>query len=700
MTTPHLCLLGDANSVHVQRWAREMLARGWRVSLVTARPEPIEGVEQIVLRPVQRSRDWLWRAGEARRALARLRPDIVHAHYVTSYGYLAARAGRQPLVMTAWGSDLLVTPKQSALMRWLTSWTLRRAQLVTGDSRDLLAVSHALAPGVPTQLVHWGVERSRFAPVAWPNKPAADAVSLRSWEPNYRIDAIVRAFAQVHARWPSARLHLLGGGGQEALLRKLVAGLALQNSVQFHGRLDDASMAAVLARCKLSISVPESDATSVSVLESMACGLAVIASDLPANRDWLAAEALVPAGDEAALAARWLDLLQDDARAADLGTRNAERIAQDGDRRVQMDAVDTAYRQLLAQDAANPPLPELTAPGEANRVSVIAPCRNERVYIDTFCDSVLAQRLPHGWRMEVLVADGLSDDGTREQLDARAAADERLVVVDNPGRIVSTGLNACLRRARGVVVVRMDLHTTFAPDYVAECIAALAQSGADNVGGPWVARGQGAMSRAIAAAFQCRWVVGGARSRDHAYEGEADTVYLGAWPRATLARLGGFDETLVRNQDDEHNLRLRLAGGRVWQSPRIRSWYAPRDALAPLFRQQFQYGYWRPFVMRKHGQPGSLRQLVPMIFVAASALSALAAPWFSCPFVALLVAYALYLALASCAAARQAKDAGTLLRLPAVIAAYHFGYGLGTWRGLWDLLRRRRVTGASAKITR
>jgi glycosyltransferase involved in cell wall biosynthesis/GT2 family glycosyltransferase len=670
------------------------------VSLVTARPEPIEGVQQLVLPAVRRSRDWLWRVGAARRALAQLAPDIVHAHYVTSYGYLAARTGRPPLVMTAWGSDLLLTPRHNAPMRWLTAWTLRRATLVTGDSQDLLAASRALAPAVPTQLVHWGVERSRFAPAPWAGKPAAEAVSLRSWEPNYRIDAIVRAFAQVHAQRPDARLHLLGGGSQEGLLRALVADLSLQNSVQIHGRLDDAGMAAVLARCKLSISVPASDATSVSVLESMACGLALLASDLPANREWLPPEALVAAGDEAALAARWLALLQDDALAAALGARNAARIDHDGDRRVQMDAMHAAYLRLLARPAPHPPLPELATPGQARCVSVIAPCRNERAHIDAFCDSVLAQRLPDGWHMQVLVADGDSDDGTRQRLDERAAADARLVPVDNPGRIVSTGLNACLRRARGAVVVRMDIHTRFAPDYLAECMAALAASGADNVGGPWVARGQGAMGRAIAAAFQCRWVVGGARSRDTGYEGEADTVYLGAWPRAVLARTGGFDETLVRNQDDEHNLRLRLAGGRVWQSPRIRSWYVPRGSLAQLARQQFQYGHWRPFVMRKHGQPGSLRQLVPMVFVAACACSALVAPWFCAPLVALLAAYALYLALASAAAARQARDATVLPRLPAVIAAYHLGYGLGSWRGLWDMLWRRSPGEASRGLTR
>ena len=279
-------------------------------------------------------------------------------------------------------------------------------------------------------------------------------------------------------------------------------------------------------------------------------------------------------------------------------------------------------------------------------VSVIAPCRNERAAIDAFCDSALAQQLPPGWQLEVLVADGRSDDGTCQRLAERAAQDARLKPIDNPGRIVSSGLNAALAQARGSVIVRFDIHTQFAPDYIAECLAALERTGADNVGGPWVARGQGTMGRAIAAAFQCRWVVGGARSRDRAYEGEADTIYLGCWPRAVFERFGGFDEQLVRNQDDEHNLRIRRGGGRIWQSGRIRSWYRPRDSLAHLFRQQFQYGYWRPFVLRKHGQPGSLRQLVPMIFVAACAISALAWPWFGWPLALLLLAYGGYRLLA------------------------------------------------------
>ena len=339
-------------------------------------------------------------------------------------------------------------------------------------------------------------------------------------------------------------------------------------------------------------------------------------------------------------------------------------------------------------------------PPSPGLLSVIAPCRNEAAFIDDFCDSVLRQQLPAGWHMEVLIADGMSDDGTRERLQERCARDGRLVLVDNPGRIVSTGLNACIARARGEVVARLDIHTVFAPDYLARCIEALERSGADNVGGPWVAQGTGPMGEAIAAAFQCRWVVGGARSRDQGYEGAVDTVYLGCWRREAFARFGLFDEALVRNQDDEHNLRLRRGGGRIWQSGTIHSVYHPRDSLRHLYAQQQQYGYWRPFVVRKHGQPGSMRQLVPALFVAALVLSAVLLPWTPWPAIALLALYGPYLLLASVAAARAAGARHTLWRLPAVIAAFHIGYGWGTWQGLWDVLRARAPSSRFARITR
>ncbi len=351
MAEPHLALLGDATSPHVRRWAGEMLVRGWRVSLVTARRAPLDGIEQRVLAPVRASTDWLRRRGEAARAVAALAPDIVHAHYVTSYGFLAAAQPRRPRVLTAWGSDLLVTPRQSGLLRALTRWTLRRADLVTGDADELLAISAALAPRVPRELLHWGVDLARFRPAPQPPPRAPFTVlSLRSWEPNYRIDTIVRAVAMLAATRPVA-LHLLGGGADEAALRALVASLGLGGSTSFHGRVDDAAMVGVMQRSHVSVSVPTSDATSVSMLESMACGLPVVASDLPANRRWLDADPLqiVPGGDVAALAAALAALADDPARAARIVAAQLARIRGEGSRALQMDRMDRLYRGLLEQ---------------------------------------------------------------------------------------------------------------------------------------------------------------------------------------------------------------------------------------------------------------------------------------------------------------------------------------------------------------
>ena len=340
----------------------------------------------------------------------------------------------------------------------------------------------------------------------------------------------------------------------------------------------------------------------------------------------------------------------------------------------------------------------------ARQVSVIVPCRNERRYIEAFCEGVMRQQLPPGWQLQLVVADGESDDGTRELLQAFAAREPRLVWIDNPRRIVSTGLNAALKLATGEAIVRMDVHTEYADDYVAQCLAALAETGADNVGGPWRAvpdADAGPMQHAVAAAFQSRWVAGGALSRQLDHNGWVDTVYLGAWPRASFERFGGFDEQLVRNQDDEHNLRITRGGGRVWQSSRIKSVYRPRATLSQVFRQYLQYGYWKPFVMKKHGQAASLRHLVPGGFVAALALSVLVAGLSAAPVTVVAGLYALAVLAMTVAVARaQRLTLPVLLRVPAVIAAYHVGYGIGSLIGWWDALGGGTGRERFAKLTR
>jgi glycosyltransferase involved in cell wall biosynthesis len=194
--------------------------------------------------------------------------------------------------------------------------------------------------------VLWGADTERFRPGT--PAPGFEIASLRAWEPNYRIDTVLQALALLRAARPQAGacLHLLGGGPDEAPLRALAARLGLGDSVAFIGRVDDAAMLATLQRCRVSVSVPESDATSVSVLESMACGLPVVASALPANRAWIDRDWLVPVGDAAALAAALQRLADAPALAAAQGLRNRYVAELRASRRFHMDRMAALYRSL------------------------------------------------------------------------------------------------------------------------------------------------------------------------------------------------------------------------------------------------------------------------------------------------------------------------------------------------------------------
>ena len=335
-------------------------------------------------------------------------------------------------------------------------------------------------------------------------------------------------------------------------------------------------------------------------------------------------------------------------------------------------------------------------------VSIIVPCRNERDHIEACLRSILGQDPPPGG-FEIIVADGMSDDGTRDILRRLAEEEPRLHIVDNPGRIVSTGLNAAIRAARGEIIVRMDAHTEYSADYVRECIAILKETGADNVGGAARTKATSYVQSAICAAYHSAFSVGGARFHNVEYEGYLDTVTYGCWPRRVFDRIGLFDEELVRNQDDEFNLRLIRAGGKIWQSPRIRSWYKPRGSLASLFRQYVQYGYWKVRVIRKHKIPASVRHLIPGCFLLSLILLSLASPWWPLAQWGLLGLMGIYavanLAASIFAAAR--RDWILLPLLPVVFASFHFGYGYGFLRGIWDFVIFRRTSDRSfTELTR
>ena len=278
-------------------------------------------------------------------------------------------------------------------------------------------------------------------------------------------------------------------------------------------------------------------------------------------------------------------------------------------------------------------------------VSILMPVRNEAHAIARSLRATLAQDYPRD-RFEVLVVDALSTDGTRaimaEILAAHPEVNAR--VLDKPAQIVPAALNLGLNAAQGDIIVRVDGHTFIAPDYVRQCVAALERSGADNVGGRMHAVGNGPMSEAIAVATSSPFGVGGARFHYSEDEEWVDTVYMGAWPRSVFERIGPFDETFVRNQDDEFNYRLLDAGGKILLSPAIRSEYSNRSRLGTLWQQYFGYGLYKVLVMRKHPRQVRPRQLAPPLLAGSLLFGAVLAPFFAPARLALIGLIALYAA--------------------------------------------------------
>lgn len=357
-----ILFFADAASVHTRRWVAAVVDRGAEAIVITRQPAEVPGAKEVIaIAPGSDKLTWFKALPELRRVARevaqRFQPTLVHGHYVTSYGLWAAMCGlKLPTVLTAWGSDILVTPRESRLMRLVVAWSLRHADLITADSFDMIDEISRYHPQAPCHQILWGADTDVFTPalvdVDAPAEPKHfDIVSLRSWEPNYNIDTIVEAFAQFAAQRPQARarLHLLGGGSLSDALRAQVAQLGLQDQVQFHGRVNDVQMVRAIQQSRVSVSVPTSDATSVSVLESMACGLPVLASDLPANRQWVDEQGgwIVPVRDAQALTQALLLAHDHPEQSAQMGVHNRERIERDASRRGQMDAMWRLYQKLL-----------------------------------------------------------------------------------------------------------------------------------------------------------------------------------------------------------------------------------------------------------------------------------------------------------------------------------------------------------------
>lgn len=314
-------------------------------------------------------------------------------------------------------------------------------------------------------------------------------------------------------------------------------------------------------------------------------------------------------------------------------------------------------------------------------VTVIVPCRNEARFIAGCLDSILAGTYPRE-ALEVLVVDGQSDDGTRPILEDYVSRHPAVRMLDNPKRIQPAALNIGIRAARGEILVRMDAHVLYPANYISDLVAALLETGASNVGGVLVTMpaNETSMAKAIAVAMSHPLGVGNSLFRIGVRKPRwVETVAFFCCRRETFERVGLFDERAL-DEDSEFNARLIQSGGRILLVPNVVCDYYTRALLRQIGRMAYQYGYSKPFVIRKLGHVKTLRQLIPPGFVLTLGAMAILSPWVNAAHRLLFGAtIALYLLPVLGVSLRVGRKAGwrTAAALVLVFPVLHLSYGFG-----------------------
>ena len=379
--TIKLCMIGNPDSIHVQRWARHFSQRGFDVRLLSYYQPRVEfgGAPAVhflrargpgarragarsaaamsrfpgMLRLVTAAR---LRAAGFYRELRRINPDVLHAHYVSDYGFLAALSGRHPMVVSAWGSDLLVDPKLSMITRRLVRWVLARADLITYNADQLGEAARAMgAPAERLLQVVIGVGPEMLDALSTRMVAPADRepviLSQRSLERTlYNVDVVISAMPEVLRRLPAARLVIGGEGALTRQLQVLARRLDVAGAVEFSGTATwPAGLADRLGKAAVYVSVPSSEGTSVTMLEAMAAGAYPIVTDLPANREWVTPQGgtLVPVGQVAPLAEAMVAALENPSLRESAATHNRKLINERGLWDLNMARMEKAYRDLV-----------------------------------------------------------------------------------------------------------------------------------------------------------------------------------------------------------------------------------------------------------------------------------------------------------------------------------------------------------------
>ena len=288
-----ICFLGDAASIHIRRWVEYFRDKEHDVSIITLRDYKIDNVDvrfigdKLSVNEGGGNFQYLKKIREIRRIIKQINPDIVNAHYLTSYGFLSAVIKDRPLVVSTWGTDILVTPKKNIVYKKITKYVLKKSDLVTTDSMFMSDEIFKLGCNRDKVItVPMGIELNEFN-LNGREKKNKLFLSMRTLCDNSNIDIILEAFKMLHDEDNDVKLIITNSGDNKEKVLQLIEELKISNAVEYLGFVDRNKVSELLKKASFFISIPKSDSTSVTLLEAMACGSLPILSDIPANKEWV-----------------------------------------------------------------------------------------------------------------------------------------------------------------------------------------------------------------------------------------------------------------------------------------------------------------------------------------------------------------------------------------------------------------------------
>lgn len=364
-----ICYLADARSVHTLKWAGYFAGKGHEVHVITSWVGGgYPGGVQLHLLPSLLPQ---YRRGSGyintlpslikiRRLINKIKPDIIDAHYITVYGYLGALSGFHPLVLTAWGSDILIVMKESLCLRILGKYALKKAAMVTCNSETVRngLTSFGVNPD-RIKIIRQGIDAQKFSPQ--PDKAFKDRlglqgrpviISTRSFQPVYNLEMLIRAIPLVLKHFPEATFVIAGDGEQKEYLENLVNSLGCSESVRFVGWIAQDELPRYLASSDVYVSTSLSDSASLSLHEAMACELAPVVTDLSGNREWVTDGAngfLVSVNDIQALADKIVYLLKNEELARQFGRAGRKLIQERAEYKKEMARMEKLYEGIMVK---------------------------------------------------------------------------------------------------------------------------------------------------------------------------------------------------------------------------------------------------------------------------------------------------------------------------------------------------------------